>query len=69
MPTMTVDALYQLLDAIASPPAADPDPALVASTNADAVNAFLALPPELSVAELVSTETFAEGADLDAIDS
>lgn len=62
-----VDTLQQLLDAIASPPPADPDPSIISLANADVVTAFLTLPSELSAAEPATAEASTEGGGFDEI--
>ena len=50
------DALQQLLDAAASPPPADADPAAVLAYRAETITAFLTLPSDQIVAEPVITD-------------
>jgi len=62
-----LSALQQQLDAIASPPAADPDPTAVAQAVSETISGFLSLPPELIAAETPETSTSTEGTGLDAL--
>ncbi len=57
------DNLQRTLDAIGSPPAADPDPVAVAVTIAEANAGLSALPSDLIVAETIQTSTSAEGTE------
>jgi hypothetical protein len=60
-------ALQKALDAMASPPAADPDPAAVALSVSEAITGFSTLPPDLTAAETAETSTSPEGTGLDEL--
>lgn len=60
-------ALQQSLAAIASPPAADPDPTAGALTVSEAISGFLSLPPDLIAAETAETSVLPEGTGLDEL--
>jgi hypothetical protein len=61
-------ALQQQLEGIASPPAADPDPAAAALAASEVIATFLTLPPDLIAADTLATPTSPEGAGLDGLD-
>jgi hypothetical protein len=62
-----LSAFQQQLDAISSPPAADPDPTAVAQAVTETISGFLTLPPELIAAETPETSKSTEGTGLDAL--
>jgi hypothetical protein len=62
-----IDGLQQALEAIPSPPAADPDPAAVAQAASEAIAGFSTLPGDLIAAETSQTSATREGTGLDEL--
>ena len=61
------DARQKELDAIASPPAADPDPISASKVVAEVISGFVALPTDLIAADIPEIPISEEGAGLDEL--